>query len=71
MNTSTAQTNLNEKGTVNIRGVNHYYEWIRTPSENNSPKPVMVFIHGWGGLVVIGVLQQMRSHITMTVYFMI
>lgn len=49
MNTSTAQTNLNEKGTVNIRGVNHYYEWIRTPSENNSPKPVMVFVHGWGG----------------------
>ncbi|WP_036481495.1 alpha/beta fold hydrolase [Myxosarcina sp. GI1] len=32
---------------VNIRGVNHYYEWIRNSS--NSTKPVMVFVHGWGG----------------------
>lgn len=31
-----------------IRGVEHYYEWIK--SENgNSVKPVMVFIHGWAG----------------------
>jgi pimeloyl-ACP methyl ester carboxylesterase len=34
--------------TINIRGVNHYYEWIRQPEENKI-KPVMVFIHGWGG----------------------
>lgn len=38
-----------EKGKVNIRGVEHYYEWIRQPSTNNTPKPVMVFVHGWGG----------------------
>ena len=33
--------------TVNVRGVDHYYEWIRR-SETSS-KPVMVFVHGWGG----------------------
>lgn len=37
------------QGKVNIRGVNHYYEWIRQPSNNQFQKPVMVFIHGWGG----------------------
>ena len=31
-----------------VRGVNHYYEWIKTP-EASEPKPVMVFIHGWAG----------------------
>ncbi|MFM2310893.1 MAG: hypothetical protein RLZZ04_169 [Cyanobacteriota bacterium] len=33
--------------TVDVRGVAHYYEWIRR--SENSAKPVMVFIHGWGG----------------------
>lgn len=33
---------------VNIRGVEHYYEWIRQ-SETCPKKPVMVFVHGWGG----------------------
>jgi len=33
--------------TVNVRGVDHYYEWIR--HQTNYPKPVMIFIHGWGG----------------------
>ena len=33
--------------TINIRGVDHYYEWIRQSEMSN--KPVMVFIHGWGG----------------------
>ena len=33
---------------VNIRGVNTYYKWIRS-STAKSHKPVMVFIHGWGG----------------------
>ena len=33
---------------IDIRGVNHYYEWIRH-SHSQSDKPVMVFIHGWGG----------------------
>ena len=32
---------------VDIRGVDHYYEWIR--HSDNSAKPVMVFVHGWGG----------------------
>ncbi|MBR8828319.1 MAG: alpha/beta hydrolase [Gomphosphaeria aponina SAG 52.96 = DSM 107014] len=33
---------------INVRGVEHYYEWIRQPDSAQS-KPVMVFIHGWGG----------------------
>jgi pimeloyl-ACP methyl ester carboxylesterase len=33
---------------MKVRGVEHYYEWIRS-SDCSSPKPVMVFIHGWGG----------------------
>ena len=35
---------------VQINGVDHYYEWI-TASSNAQPtgKPVMVFVHGWGG----------------------
>lgn len=37
-----------QQGTVNIRGVNHYYEWITTDTPQQS-KPVMVFVHGWGG----------------------
>lgn len=34
--------------TITVRGVPHYYEWIRQ-SESAQKKPVMVFIHGWGG----------------------
>jgi pimeloyl-ACP methyl ester carboxylesterase len=41
------QTDANQ-GFVDVRGVPHYYEWIRQPS-GNLPKPVMVFVHGWGG----------------------
>ncbi|HEY9617849.1 MAG TPA: alpha/beta hydrolase [Microcoleaceae cyanobacterium] len=35
---------------IQVRGFNHYYEWITT-AENSEPtgKPVMVFLHGWGG----------------------
>ncbi|MEA5570261.1 alpha/beta hydrolase [Calothrix sp. UHCC 0171] len=33
---------------IQVRGVEHYYEWIRQPSGSES-KPVMVFIHGWAG----------------------
>lgn len=33
---------------INVRGVEHYYEWIRQ-SATFRDKPVMVFIHGWGG----------------------
>lgn len=31
-----------------VRGVEHYYDWVKTPSYNEA-KPVMVFVHGWGG----------------------
>ena len=33
---------------VNVREVNIYYKWIRH-SKTTSSKPVMVFVHGWGG----------------------
>lgn len=32
---------------IRVRGVEHYYEWIKQPS--SLVKPVMVFIHGWAG----------------------
>jgi proline iminopeptidase len=36
---------------VEINQVSHYYEWVGTdtPRDPASPKPVMVFIHGWAG----------------------
>ncbi len=33
---------------INVRGVEHYYEWIRK-STTSQQKPTIVFIHGWGG----------------------
>ncbi|NJP10472.1 MAG: alpha/beta hydrolase [Leptolyngbyaceae cyanobacterium RU_5_1] len=35
---------------IQVRGVDHYYEWI-TEARKPEPsgKPVMVFLHGWGG----------------------
>jgi pimeloyl-ACP methyl ester carboxylesterase len=33
---------------LNVRGVEHHYEWIRQPKTEEN-KPVMVFVHGWGG----------------------
>jgi pimeloyl-ACP methyl ester carboxylesterase len=33
--------------TVTLRGVPHYYEWVK--SDSSAPKPVLVFMHGWGG----------------------
>ena len=32
---------------IKVRGVEHYYEWIK--QSNDLEKPVMVFIHGWAG----------------------
>ncbi|MBD2666055.1 hypothetical protein B6N60_04977 [Richelia sinica FACHB-800] len=32
---------------LNLRGVEHYYEWMKKPS--GVAKPIMVFIHGWAG----------------------
>jgi len=35
---------------IQVRGVNHYYEWITESGEPEpTGKPVMVFMHGWGG----------------------
>ncbi|MGK7922512.1 MAG: alpha/beta fold hydrolase [Trichodesmium sp.] len=34
---------------ININGVEHYYEWIKTSNSTEKSKPVMVFLHGWGG----------------------
>ncbi|MCY7276008.1 MAG: alpha/beta hydrolase [Phormidesmis sp. CAN_BIN44] len=33
-----------------VNGFNHYYEWV-TDTEHSQPtgKPIMVFVHGWGG----------------------
>ncbi len=33
---------------LKVRGVEHHYEWIRQPTTEGN-KPVMVFVHGWGG----------------------
>ncbi|NET59054.1 MAG: alpha/beta hydrolase [Symploca sp. SIO2E6] len=33
---------------VQVRGVEHYYQWIKK-STPDAKKPVIVFIHGWGG----------------------
>lgn len=42
-------TQSHTDNTVDIRGVAHYYQWIRHADTPTTPKPVMVFIHGWGG----------------------
>ncbi|MEM6502369.1 MAG: alpha/beta hydrolase [Cyanobacteria bacterium P01_C01_bin.89] len=45
-------------GSVEIRGFEHYYEWVTAGDrpnasgevkQNKPKKPVMVFVHGWGG----------------------
>lgn len=33
---------------IKVRGVEHYYEWVKEDSTSSS-KPVMVFVHGWAG----------------------
>lgn len=33
---------------IKVQGVDHYYEWVRSNS-SVTPKPIMVFLHGWGG----------------------
>ena len=39
----------NKQQTVEIRGFPHYYEWIKGEEKEGVKKPVMVFLHGWGG----------------------
>ena len=34
---------------IEINGVNHYIKWIKSANITAQPKPVMVFLHGWGG----------------------
>lgn len=36
-------------GKVSVRGVTHFFEWIRRSPAQSDPQPIMVFIHGWGG----------------------
>lgn len=38
-----------KKSYVNVNGVEHYYEWIKSPEDDGTAKSVMVFMHGWGG----------------------
>ena len=32
-----------------VNGISHHYEWITSSGAKPSGKPVMVFVHGWGG----------------------
>jgi len=35
---------------IHVRGHDHYYEWVRQdPQPLGVQKPVMLFLHGWGG----------------------
>lgn len=35
---------------IHVRGHDHYYEWVRQdPGQLGVQKPVMLFLHGWGG----------------------
>ncbi|NJK38537.1 MAG: alpha/beta hydrolase [Oscillatoriales cyanobacterium RM2_1_1] len=56
MNQAINQNLLNQSTAINsssayveINGIEHYYQWIRAGQNSEVPKPVMVFIHGWGG----------------------
>lgn len=44
----TVSTNL-KKTLISVNGVNHYCEWVTASNSTPGTKPVMVFIHGWGG----------------------
>ncbi|CAC5344501.1 MULTISPECIES: alpha/beta fold hydrolase [Planktothrix] len=44
----TVATNPN-KTVISVNGVDHYCEWVTTANSTPGTKPVMVFIHGWGG----------------------
>lgn len=34
---------------LSLRGTDHYYQWITQDGSDRTGRPVMVFVHGWGG----------------------
>ncbi|MGB0562706.1 MAG: alpha/beta fold hydrolase [Spirulinaceae cyanobacterium] len=40
---------MSQNSTVVLQGATHYYEWIRSERDRDTNRPVMVFLHGWGG----------------------
>lgn len=34
---------------LSVKGIEHYYEWIPVSGHSDGSRPVMVFLHGWGG----------------------
>lgn len=34
---------------IEIRGVQHYYQWLPEDSGSVADRPVFIFLHGWGG----------------------
>ena len=34
---------------LTVRGCDTYYEWITAQSGDRTDRPVLVFLHGWGG----------------------
>ncbi|BAW97305.1 hydrolase, alpha/beta fold family [[Synechococcus] sp. NIES-970] len=52
-----------------VRGVPHYYEWI-CQGERDPRKPVLVFVHGWGGSSHYwrSTAQSLRAHFNCLLY---
>ncbi|NJN32679.1 MAG: alpha/beta hydrolase, partial [Synechococcales cyanobacterium RM1_1_8] len=34
---------------IPLQNTDHYCQWITSAGESRTGKPVMLFIHGWGG----------------------
>lgn len=34
---------------IQVRGVDHFYEWITAGDRSTTQKPVLLFLHGWAG----------------------
>lgn len=47
--TVSAQSLELEPQYIAINGTDHHYQWVRSSQDASVPKPVMVFLHGWGG----------------------
>ncbi|BAQ60555.1 possible alpha/beta hydrolase superfamily [Geminocystis sp. NIES-3708] len=54
---------------INIRGVNHYYEFTKSESYDSS-KPILVFIHGWllSGQYWTPLIDQLKHQYSCLVY---